>query len=498
MPNPRTIATIDLGSNSFHMLIARKDGERLQILDTLKETVRLRAGLDDDRRLSPEAQDRAFACLERFAQRLRGVRSENIRVVGTNTLRRAVNNYDFLHRIEKILGVAVDVIGGNEEARLVYLGVASTLNDDVTRNLVVDIGGGSTELIIGVGDRSHARESRPVGCVSMSMEFFKDQVITRKRFMRACNHINASLEGYTQGFQPAHWDRAIGTSGTIKAIANVQQALEVAPDRLTAEGMELILNKLIDARELRKNTLPALKEDRLPVFLGGFAVLYCVFKKLNIKEMVFCPHSLREGVLIDLVGRETNRDERPITVERLMKFYNVDQAQAKRVREVALKLFEQVMGNLFHRRQMAREILGWAADLHEVGLAIAHTGYHKHGAYIILNGDLDGFSQTEQGLLSFLVLNHRKRLKNDPLPFEDEFEWPLVFVIRLAFLLCRERLEPELPDVAITWRKKQRIQLDIDQDWLDKHPLTATELEEERVYWKRIGFKLILNGEQMK
>jgi exopolyphosphatase/guanosine-5'-triphosphate,3'-diphosphate pyrophosphatase len=493
MPNSRVIATIDLGSNSFHMLIARKDDDRLQIIDTLKETVRLRAGLNESRELSEEAQNRGLACLQRFAQRLRGIPPENIRVVGTNTLRRSKNAYDFLKRIEEILGVAVDVIGGNEEARLVYLGVATTLNDDVTRNLVVDIGGGSTEFIIGVGDRSHSRESRPVGCVSIAMEFFKDQVITRKRFTKACNHINSSFEGYMQPFRPAHWDRAIGTSGSIKAIAHLHSALELSPDQITKAGMEEILRRLLDAKELRKNTFPSLKEDRLPVFLGGFAVLYCAFQKLEIEAMNFSNHSLREGVLVDLVGRETNRDERPITVKRLMEFYNVDTVQAQRVREVALHLFHQVMGNLFHRREMAREILGWAADLHEIGLAIAHTGYHKHGAYIILNGDLDGFSQTEQGLLSFLVLNHRKRLKNDPLPFEDEFEWPLVFVFRLAFLLCRERMDRTLPDVAITWKKKQRIQLNIDPKWLEAHPLTATELDEEQVYWKRIGFKLNIN-----
>ena len=486
----RTLAVVDLGSNSFHMLVARADGNRLSLQDTLKEPVRLRMGLGADGSISDEARERALSCLRRFAQRLAGV--DHIRVVGTNTMRRARDTRAFLKEIEDILDVPVDVIGGMEEARLIYLGVASNRPPSDKRNLVIDIGGGSTEFIIGRNLEYTARESRPMGCVSFTMNFFSDGVVTKKRFNKAVLRVGQELESYQQLLDKENWDVAIGSSGTIKAVGHVVKAMG-GGDVITREAMDAIRDSIPFGRPFHTDPPPGIREDRLTVFAGGFAVLYGIFEVCGITEMEISQHSMREGLLLDSLGRDSNRDIREETVEHLKTFYSVDVQQAERVKKTARILFQQFMGMFFNRRQSARKLLDWAADLHEIGLAIAHSGYHKHGAYVILNGDLDGFSRVEQCLLGFLVLNHRKRLKLDPMDYETEHEMPLVFILRLAVILNRGRVELDLPDIAINWRKRQ-IQLQIDANWLEQHPLTRLDLDMELGWWKRAGYSMAFNN----
>ncbi len=489
MPHRKLVATLDLGSNSFHMLIARVEGDKIYRLDSLKESVRLRAALEADGSISDAGQTRALQCLERFAQRMRGLDPHYIRVVGTNTLRRAKKIRTFLERMEAILPVPVDVIGGSEEARLIYRGVAPHLPKDQRTNLVLDIGGSSTELILGVGLEPKSKESRPMGCVAYTLEYFPKLVPTKRAFNQAVLSARGELERYQREYGVGAWDRAVGASGTIKAIAQIQK--QVAPDSadITREGMDRIFERLPWNKALTAESLPGLKEDRVPVFLGGFAVLYGLFQSLGIEQMQVSPYSLREGVLYDLLGRDQNEDKREETVRHLQEIYSVDRLQAERVEKAALSCFHQVEGHLTHRRDVAHQVLAWSARLHELGLVIAHTGYHKHGAYIITNGDMDGFSQVEQGLLGFLVVNHRKRLKTDLLQYEKQLDWPLVFVLRLATIFNRERIDFVMPKLRIDWGKPD-IRLTLEAGWLNDRPLTRYDLQIEQGYWRRIGYKL--------
>lgn len=492
MEQPQKVAVLDLGSNSFHMMICQLEDDRYAVIDRVREAVRLRFGLQEDGSITKEAQERALDCLTRFEQRLRGV--DTVRIVGTNTLRRAKNPGAFLKKIEKILKTPVEVIGGMEEARLIYLGVASTISNHKLRNFVIDIGGGSTEFIIGKGPAYHVRETRPMGCVAFSMEFFPENVPTKKRLHKAVLRVRQELEAYQQSLHKKNWDRCIGASGTIKAIASVCSALG-AGELITLDGLDRIQALFKWGIPLEKISIPGLREDRYPVFLGGYAVLRGIFEVYQIESMEVSANSMREGLLLDLIDRGASEHIREKTVDRLMSFYSVDHIQAERVKKTALNLFPQVMGNAFKRREEFRRMLGWACDLHEIGLAIAHSGYHKHGAYILQNGDLDGFSQVEQCVMAFLVLNHRKRLKTNPLPYGIKAEWSLVLVLRLAFILNRERIDATLPDVAITWYK-HIIEVFIDPEWLDNHPMTQLDLEGERSYWNRINYKFLLNGEE--
>jgi len=494
MPHRRTIAILDLGSNSFHLLVARTEDDRISVIDALKEPVRLRSGLLPDGTLTDESQERALACLSRYAQRLRGLHPDDIRAVGTNTLRRAKNTGDFIDKIESLLGVPLEIIGAGEEARLIYLGVANYLPPSPARNFVVDIGGGSTEFIVGVNLEARVRESRPLGCVGWTMDFFPDGIVTKKRFKKAVMTVEQELEGFHQTFSPDKWDRAIGASGTLKAVGAVISALG-GGDTITMAGLRAIKERLPWGAPLTANSFPGLNEERVPVFIGGFAVTFGIFKAFAIPAMSISQNSIREGLLLESLGRAQDKDIRTDTVARLQTVYGVDQQQSERVKRTAMHLFAQIMGLFFERRQLARQVLGWAADLHEIGLSIAHTGYHKHGAYIILNGDLDGFSRVEQSFVSFLVLNHRKRLKTDPMLYENRMKWALVLILRLAFIFNRERITKEPADVAINWQKKNIIDMFIGKAWLAHNPMTVFDLQLEQKYWKGIGYTLNLNGQ---
>lgn len=492
MPDSKIIATVDLGSNSFHLAIARVKDNRVKIIDTLKEPVRLRLGLEKDGSISDEAQERALACLARFEQRLRGIPTEDIRVVGTNTLRSSKNSYAFLERIRATLQVPVDIIGGREEARLIYKGVAQHLPRSRKRNFVVDIGGGSTEFIIGLNNEPNVMESRELGCVTFSMKYFPGGAVTRRNFNRALVHVGRELQRYHGTFSPENWERAVGASGTIKAIGNVIASLTNGDNIITLDALDLIRDRLFSAKKMSNDLFSGLREDRVPVFPGGFAILYGIFLELSIPKMLVSQQSLRDGVIYEMVGREHDQDIRIASVKAMAAFYGVDTRQADRVRNLALDLFPQVSHALIHRREMAQKIIAWAADLHEIGLALAHSGYHKHGGYLLLNSDMDGFSKIEQGLLSFLVVNHRKRLKTDNLPYENVFDWPLVFVFRIAFLFCRDRSDRPVPAIGIEWDGRD-IFLSVSPAWLEDHPLTMHDLEMEQGYWRRENFTLHLN-----
>lgn len=487
------VAAVDLGSNSFHMLVARENAGQLQIIDRLREAVRLAAGLDADRHLSPEAQARALACLTRFGQRLQGVPTDRVRVAGTNTLRRMRDGAAFIAAAEKALGHEIEIISGVEEARLVYSGVTHGMGRSRPRRLVVDIGGGSTELIIGKGDDPKLMESVALGCVVHSQRYFADGVISRARFRQARLAARVELEFLERRYREAGWDCAIGASGTVRGAWRVMMAQGWAEDRISREALEKTVNMTVAAGHVSAIDFSGLREDRRPVFAGGLAVLAGVFDALNLEEMETSEHALREGLVYDLLGRLENRDVRGAAVAAMARRYGADPEHAVAVERTALKALAQTAAAWNLPRVLSATLLGWAAQLHEIGLVIAHDNHHRHGEYILRNGDLRGFSLTDQRLLAALVRLHRGKFTASA--WEDlPSEWHepiqrLALLLRLAVLLHRSRTPRlQLPFSLSPGRKT--LEIAFPEGWLAKRPLTEADLEQEAEYLAAAGIRL--------
>jgi exopolyphosphatase / guanosine-5'-triphosphate,3'-diphosphate pyrophosphatase len=475
-------AAVDLGSNSFHLLVARMEGDRLITVDRLKEPVRLASGLDARGRLTGAALDRALACLQRFRQRLRGIAPERIRVAGTNALRQARNAETVLSLSEEALGHTIDIIAGREEARLIYLGVAHALQDDNHRRLVLDIGGGSTEIIVGTHFDPEVLESLHMGCVGFSGRHFPDGQVTAERLEAARLAALQELEPVQSLFRTAGWGVAIGASGTIQAMRDVSHGLGAgAEDGIDADGLQRIREALLARGRVDVDALPGLQPDRVPVFAGGFAILSACFEALGLERLQVSDWALREGLLYDLVGRSETGDVRERTVSRLMQRFQVDQVHARRVAATALQLFDAVAID-WHLDGAARRLLEWAARLHEIGLAISHSQYHKHGGYLLKHLDMPGFARGEQRLLAFLVRAHRRRYPEDDrreLFLEQRRSArALSVLLRLAVLLHRARSEVPLPALGVR-TGEDSIRIDFPTGWLSEHPLTRMDLGEE-------------------
>ncbi|WP_051362193.1 Ppx/GppA phosphatase family protein [Solimonas soli] len=476
-------AAVDLGSNSFHMLVARGDGRGLQIIDRLREPVRLAAGLEAGGQLKPEVAARALACLQRFGERLRGIPSAHVRAVGTNTMRKLRSGGDFVLAAEAALGHAIEVIAGPEEARLVYGGVIHGRGRARPRRLVVDIGGGSTELIIGRGDEPKLLESVSLGCVVHTQRFFGDGRITPARFERARLAAGVELEFLAQPYRTAGWDLAIGSSGTIRGIWRVLRERGWIGEEITREGLEKLIALSLQKRSIAEIDYPALREDRRPVFIGGLAVLAGVFDTLQVERMESSDRALREGLLYDLLGRLSNRDVRDEAVAAMAQRYGVDAAHAQDLQRTALRILDHVAKPWQLDRPTAAQFLRWAAQLHEVGLVITHNGYHKHGDYIIRHSDLQGFSQTDQQALAALVRLHRGKFAQDVLvalpPVWAETMRKLALILRIAYLLHRSRVPDLRPPIAIEATRRSLTLRFTRKTWLDRHPLTRADLERE-------------------
>jgi len=491
----RTVAAVDLGSNSFHMIVARlEETGTLSVIDRLREPVRLGGGLKSNGKLSRKARDRALVCLEQFGQRIRNLPQGDVRIVGTNTMRVATNAEEFLQEAQQLLGHPIEIVSGREEARLIYLGVAHGRATRDGKRLVVDIGGGSTELIIGEGKDSMLRESMYTGCVSASRQYFDDGGISEKRMTSAI--INAELKFYpvAKDFRAGKdkWEEAVGCSGTIKSIRNIAQAEGWCDTGITLESLYKMRSKLIRQGHVDKLKLGGLKENRAPVLPGGLAVLIAVFETLGIEQMHVSEQALREGLLYDLVGRIQHKDTREATVQSVLKRWSLDARHAENVMRTTMSLFEQVeIGwKLTGENKL---ILKWAAQLHEIGLQISHGAYHKRGAYILTHADLPGFSRTEQSLLATLVLNHRQKFRISS--FENlvaRAQQPGIrqcVLLRLAVLLHRGRTDEQVPDVFIRVEKSD-ITLKFPENWLEQHSLTSADLKKERQFLKDAGFSL--------
>jgi len=495
-PQPETIAAIDLGSNSFHMIVARVINEEIQIIDRIREMVRLGAGLDENRQLTLEARIRALACLSRFGQRLRELPSDNVRAVGTNALRQAKQAGDFLVQAETALGHPIEVIAGHEEARLIYLGVAHDLATDDNQRLVVDIGGGSTELIIGKHFNIQLRESLYMGCVSSSQRYFPEGDITAEAMEAAELAAALELRPVRRSYRELGWQSAIGSSGTIRTIAAVIQHAGWCKSGITLDSLHQLRESLISVGHTDKLTFEGLSQERKAVFPGGVAVLLAIFKALHLDKMQVSEQALREGLLYDKLGRIQHEDVRERTILSLCKRYHLDLAHAKHVETTARALLCQVIKDWGLTKKSQQEILCWATRIHELGLTISHNQFHKHGAYLIEHSDLSGFSRQEQILLAALIRGHRRRFPLEifeSLPISNrESAKQLCILLRLAILLHRGRSTKARPHIGLTVEENS-LELTFPDNWLKKHPLTKMELRQEEVRLEEAGFILSYN-----
>jgi exopolyphosphatase/guanosine-5'-triphosphate,3'-diphosphate pyrophosphatase len=482
-----TLAAVDLGSNSFRLEVARVAGDQLYPLDSLKETVRLAGGLGNDKVLDEAAQARALACLHRFNERLRGLSPEAVRCVGTSTLRIARNADVFLGKAEAALGHPIEIVAGREEARLIYLGVAHSLPSSPDRRLVVDIGGGSTEFIIGHGLKPHERESLHMGCVNFSQRFFPGGVVDKASLKAAETAARVEVERIEREFSRDNWQQAVGSSGTARALREILEQTGWSARGITADGLAQLRSQFVKAGHVDALDLPGLSRDRRPVIAGGFAIMAGLFAELGIEQMDVAETAMREGILYDLLGRFHKQDMREATVEEFARRYHVDTQQAARVKREALKLLAASGGGT----ENDVRYLDWAARLHEIGLSVSHGGYHRHSGYILENADMPGFSRTDQARLALLARAQRGALLKLPVfaaAGMSDNDRLLVWLLRQAVILCRSRAEPRLPDVMVEANSK-RFRLVLPEGWLERRPLTQRALEEEAVHWHAVGMK---------
>jgi exopolyphosphatase/guanosine-5'-triphosphate,3'-diphosphate pyrophosphatase len=479
------IAAVDLGSNSFHMVVARYSHGQLVIIDRLREVVRLAAGVGEDGRIDKDVAARALACLERFGQRLRDMHARNVRVVGTNALRISRRKQAFLERARDALGFPIEIVSGMEEARLIYSGVAHNLPNELGRRLVIDIGGGSTEIIIGERYEPLELESLQMGCVSLSQRFFGDGRLSAKRIERARLAARLELEPIQAAFQRRGWERAVGSSGTVRVIADSIREIDPAASNITPEGLELLLKRLAESGSLRELDLDAVSEERRPVFAGGTVILAEIIAALGIAQMRFVEGALRDGLLYDMVGRMTRSDARERTVGSMQRRYHVDIEQAERVEATAMAFLNQLKTAWGLDDPLAELSLKWGARLHEIGLDVAHNGYHRHGAYLLENADMPGFAREEQQLIARLVGSHRRKFTlerlEDLIPPWDRLAIYLIVLLRLAVLLHRGRSAVALPNIELAARGRT-LELRFPARWLNEHPLTIADLQLEIEY----------------
>jgi exopolyphosphatase / guanosine-5'-triphosphate,3'-diphosphate pyrophosphatase len=487
MPRHDLLAAVDLGSNSFHLAIGRVVDSQIYPLDSLREVVRLGGGLTADKRIDRATQARSLEALAKFGERLRGFPRQAVRAVGTNTLRVAKNAPQFLREAREALGFPIEVIAGREEARLIYLGVAHSLPAGNQRRLAVDIGGGSTEFIVGTGLQPQLTESLYMGCVSYSLKYFPDGRIDKARLKAAELAARNELAGIGNAYRAAGWQEAVGSSGTAKALADLLNQNGFAAEGITREGLDRLRSVLLKLERADPDRLPGLRADRSPVLPGGLAIMLAVFDEFRLEKMSVSDGALRQGVLYDLLGRVEHRDMREATVSEFVRRYHIDTAQAERVKAFALRLYDSFVPHV--EDDVDRQMLDWSARLSEVGLSIAHAQYHKHSSYVLSNADMPGFSRMEQQRLARVVLAHRGKLGKMQDAGLDGTDWLLVFALRLSTLLMRSRTDAPLPPLRIAGNSAG-FRLEVPQAWLEENPLTGAAFESETEVWKAVGMRL--------
>lgn len=498
---PQEFAAVDLGSNSFHMVIARVVDGAMQIIGRLKQRVHLADGLDSNNMLSEEAMERGLACLSLFAERLQGFEPSSVCIVGTHTLRQALNAPEFLKRAEKVIPYPIEIISGNEEARLIFMGVEHT-QPEKGRKLVIDIGGGSTELVIGEDFEPKLVESRRMGCVSFAQLYFPGGTINAENFQRARVAATQKLETLAWQFRIQGWDVALGASGTIKAAHEVLLALGEKDGSITPERLKKLIAEVVKFKSFDELNLPGLSDERKAVFAPGLAILCGVFDALAINELRLSDGALREGVLYEMEGRFRHQDIRSRTAQSLANQYNIDREQARRVLETTMHIYDQwqAQNPKLINPQLAA-LLKWAAMLHEVGLNINHSGMHRHSAYILQNSDLPGYNQEQQLMMATLVRYHRKAIKLDDLPrftlFKKKHYLPLIQLLRLGVLLNNQRQATTTPPTLRLKTDDNHWTLSFPHDWFSQNALVLFDLEREQEYWEAVtGWRLKVEEEQ--
>ncbi len=488
------LAAVDLGSNSFHLQIGRVVDDQIYLLDSLRESVRLGAGLTRDGRIDRATQLRALEAMGRFGERLRGFSHGAVRAVGTNALRVAKNADQFLVEARRALGFPIEVVFGREEARLIYLGVAHSVPPSPDRRLVIDVGGGSTECVIGTGLTPELMESISMGCVSWSLRFFPDGRLDKAAFKAAELAAANEMQRIVKAYRRTGWTLALGSSGTIKSLASILEAGDlnngIPGQVITVAGLERLRALLIKAGNIDRVRLPGLREDRLTILPGGMTIVSAAMHELGVERLQVSDGALRQGVLYDLLGRVTHHDMREATVREFMRRYHVDMAQAERVERLATQVHADLIGEPEEEKTL---LLQFAARLHEIGITIAHAGYHKHSAYILAQADMPGFSRDEQARLSRLALSHRGKLsKLEGLPARSS-EWARIFSLRLAALLSLSRNDITLPRFACK-TTEAGYQIALSRAWLAEHPLTEAALEAEAAEWRVLGIRFEIRG----
>jgi exopolyphosphatase/guanosine-5'-triphosphate,3'-diphosphate pyrophosphatase len=495
--DPKVYAAVDLGSNSFHLIVAQLTHGQLTVLDRLRETVRLGAGLDEQKFLVHDAQERALDCLHRFGQRIGSLAPDVVRVVGTNTLRVAKNSADFVVAARAALGHPVEIIGGREEARLIYLGVANALEGGDERRLVVDIGGGSTEIITGKGFNSIHRESLHVGCVSLAGSYLPSGKLKKKKIKAAELTAELAIRPVASMFRRTGWDRAIGCSGTVKVIRTVVLEQGWCDSGISLESLRNLRQVLSEFDDVDQLKELGVAPERRPIFVSGMAVLWAVFDQLGIEHMDVSDEALREGVLYDLIGRTKYTDVREKTVNSLLRRWAVDEQHARQVYGTAEKYHALTARDWGLDEPDLKSMLRWGALLHEIGLLISHGQYHKHGAYVVGNADMSGFSRQDQAVLAALVRGHRRTFPaevfHDLNNASEEAVLRLCVLLRLAILMHRDRSVSPIPEVDFN-PKDHNLHLRFPAGWLEKHPLTLIDLEQEACYLKAASINLTFSS----
>jgi exopolyphosphatase len=492
----REIAAIDLGSNSFHMIVARIVNGSIQILSRLKQKVQLAEGLDENSVLNQAAITRGVNCLSLFAERLQGFPPENVNVVGTYTLRRAINNDEFLRQAQAVFPYPINIISGQTEAKMIYSGVSHT-QPESGRKLVIDIGGGSTEIVIGDDFEPLIAESRHMGCVSFAKKFFPNGEISQENFNRAYQSAVNKIEDLAFEYRQLGWQAVLGSSGTIKTVHQVISAVLDPDGLITAGRLDQLIKRVLTVQHFDQLKLAGLNEDRIDVFVPGLAILSAVFDVFQIEQMRYSDGALREGVMYGLEKTFQVSNIRQRTAEALAAQFNLDRAQAERVRQTARLLSEQFSDwKRLELTEEMREILLWAALLHEVGLVINHQGVQRHSAYILQNSELPGFDKEQQRLLATLIRFHIKPFKLPEIGqfarYDNSDVLALLRLLRLAVLFNKSRqASAPISQISLkTDRTSKAWQLKFAEGYLSNNPLNHNELQLEQSILRDIGIRL--------
>lgn len=492
--SPEYIAAIDMGSNSFHMVVAKLSHGEVRVIDKFGEKVQLAAGINEYGGFTEDAKARAFECLSRFAQRIKGLESSAVQIVGTNAFRAAKEISSFLREAEIITGYPIEIISGREEARLIYLGVAHTEADDHGNRLVIDIGGGSTEFIIGERFEAKALESLHMGCVSFRDKYFADGLLSEKNFSKAIKHASREILGISRHYAELGWESCVGASGSVKAVLNSLEVLGYASESIDLADLEKLKQRMIKLGHINFLDEFGVKKDRANIFPAGFSILIACFEVLKIKKMTFTSGALREGLLYDIVGRIKHEDVRERTILSMQLRYDVDKVHALQVEETVLYAYSLVAESWGIKNRKNEDLLRWASRIFEVGLSIAHAQYHRHAAYLVYYSELAGFTRLTQRYLAVLVRTHRRKFSDEPFigmnEKEQQFLKKLSVLFRLANVLTVARKSSETRFSLKV--EGQKLVLDMGEGWLKENPLNEANLEMEKELLMKQGFELTI------